>query len=134
MQVRQRYTEVFNVLIYVMCMEHRALVQTKRSHDKMAAEWEDLERQLRVAKATATMEHRIREQQAAGAEEKSMRQELAAARLQEELAGVKAENSVSRRSPAPVFCKSANVVKCRTLSKVEQAAQWHMAAVQILRY
>ena len=58
-QVRQRYTEVFNVLIYVMCMEYRALTQTKRRHDKMADAWDDLERQLRVARATATMEHRI---------------------------------------------------------------------------
>lgn len=134
MQVRQRYTEVFNVLIYVMCMEHRALVQTKRSHDKMAAKWEDLERQLRVAKATATMEHRIREQQAIAAEEKSMRQELATARLQEELAGVKAENSVSRPSPAPVFCASAIVVKWRTISKLERVVQRYMVAVQIAGY
>lgn len=97
MQVRQRYTEVFNVLIYVMCMEYRALVQTKRSHDNMAAEWEDLDRQLRVARATATMEHRVREQHAARAEEENARHEQAAAQLREELAAVKAENSVRHR-------------------------------------
>lgn len=87
-------------------MEYRALVQTKRSHDSMAAEWEDLERQLRVARATATMEHRIREQQASNAEEEHTRQEQTTARLQEELAIVKAENSVCHRFHQ-MMCASA---------------------------
>lgn len=88
------------MLIYVMCMEYRALTQTKRRHDKMADAWDDLERQLRVARATATMEHRIREQHAAKAEEENVRQQQVAARLQEELASVKAENSVRMCPPA----------------------------------
>eukprot|EP00892_Ulva_mutabilis_P004750 jgi/Ulvmu1/2647/UM014_0099.1 len=92
-KVRQRYTEVFNVLMYAMCMEYRALVQSKRKTDTMEESWEDMERQLRVARATATMEHRIREQQAAQAEEESERRQQAAVRLQEELANAKAENS-----------------------------------------
>lgn len=92
MQVRKRYAEMFNAIFYVLCIFREALNQTKVKHDDMAYNWEDMEQQLRVAKAKAAMEKRLREESLSTVEAEREELKILAATLKEEMTAVRKEN------------------------------------------
>jgi hypothetical protein len=53
--------EIFNVMMYVAFMLQESFLFVKRRHDEMQARWSDLVQALKTAKATAAMEHELRE-------------------------------------------------------------------------
>lgn len=91
-QVRKRYAEMFNAVIYVLCILHEALNQIKVRHDEMANNWEDMQQQLRVAKAIAAMEKKLREESLQTIENEREELQHMAAALTEEMYVVRKEN------------------------------------------
>ena len=83
---------MFNAVLYVLCVMYEALHQTKVKHDEMASNWDDMEQQLRVAKAKAAMEKRLREENLASVEAEREELRNMTAVLKEEMAVVQREN------------------------------------------
>lgn len=83
---------MFNAVLYVLCIIHEALNQTKVKHDEMSSNWEDMEQQLRVAKAKAAMEKRLREESLSTVEAEREELQHLAASLKDEMTIVRREN------------------------------------------
>jgi lipid II:glycine glycyltransferase (peptidoglycan interpeptide bridge formation enzyme) len=84
---------------------YETLNQTKERHDEMAANWEDMEQQLRVSRATAAMEKKLRERNMEAIETEREQLAQATATIKEEMAGVRDENIVIAPTWASIiFC------------------------------
>lgn len=96
---------MFNAVFYVLCIVHEALNQTKIKHDEMSGMWEDMQQQLRVAKAKAAMEKRLREESLASVEAEREELQNVAATLKEEMTAVRKENQACY---ALLWCRTTN--------------------------
>jgi ABC-type phosphate transport system auxiliary subunit len=101
-QVRKRYAEMFNAVFYVLCIIREALNQMKVKHDEMASNWEDMEQQLRVARAKAAMEKRLREESLQNVEAEREELQQLAGTLKDEMATVRKENEVRITDPRDI--------------------------------
>lgn len=95
---------MFNAVVYVLCVLYETLNQTKAKNDEMATNWEDMEQQVRVSRATAAMEKKLRERSMEAIETEREQLTQSSAIMKEEMAVVRNENVVwSKRLHPPSF-------------------------------